>query len=175
MGAREIDARDLPPPMRPMRALRALRALFVGVGLAPWVIPLLRAWLPLGAVGVGLDAAFVTMCHRMPERTLTLAGVAMPLCSRCAGIFAGMALGALAAWPPLSARAWRWAITVAAGLMALDVATQDLGLHPVWHATRLASGGLFGYAVAAACMVALRREAAAKAGATCDRPSPGTR
>jgi uncharacterized membrane protein len=151
-GSSEIDARVLP---------RAARALFVGVGVFPWMLPFLRAWLPLGAVGAGLDAAFVTMCHRMPERTMTLAGVAMPLCSRCAGIFAGVAVGAIVAAPRLSARAWRWAVTATAALMALDVATQDLGVHPVWHATRLASGALFGYAIAAACILALRREASA--------------
>ncbi len=135
------------------------RVAFVAVGLLPWVLPLLRAWLPLGAVGVALDATFVTMCHRLPERTLSLAGVAMPLCSRCAGVFGGVALGALAVWPRFTARAWRWVITAAAGSMLLDVATQDLGLHPVWHVTRLASGAAFGYAIAAACVLALRREA----------------
>ena len=34
------------------------------------------------------------MCHRMPERTIELAGVAMPVCSRCGGLFTGLALGA---------------------------------------------------------------------------------
>jgi uncharacterized membrane protein len=136
------------------------RVAFVSIGLFPWILPLLRAWLPLGVVGVGLDAAFVTMCHRLPERTLVLAGVPMPLCSRCSGIFGGVAIGALAAWPQLSAAAWRWAILAAAAGMALDVATQDLGLHPPWHPTRLGSGFSFGYAIAAACVIALRREAA---------------
>jgi uncharacterized membrane protein len=151
VSPRELDARVLPG---------VARAVFVGVGVFPWVLPLLRAWLPLGVFGVALDAVFVTMCHRMPERTLSLAGVAMPLCSRCAGIFGGVAVGALVARPELSARAWRWVITAAAAAMVLDVATQDLGLHPVWHVTRLASGGAFGYALAAACILALRREAA---------------
>jgi uncharacterized membrane protein len=146
----EPDARLLPG---------VARTAFVVAGVFPWLLPLLRAWLPLGVIGEGLDAVFVTMCHRLPERTLTLAGVAMPLCSRCSGIFAGVAVGALAVWPDLSARAWRWAITAAAGSMALDVATQDLGLHPVWHATRLASGFTFGYTLAAACVLALRHEA----------------
>ena len=135
------------------------RAAFVGAGVLPWIVPLLRAWLPLGSVGVWLDAIFVTMCHRIPERTLTLAGVAMPLCSRCAGVFAGVAVGALALWPRLAARGWRWVITAAAGGMAIDVATQDLGLHPVWHATRLATGFAFGYALAAASIQALQHEA----------------
>jgi hypothetical protein len=43
--------------------------------------------------------------------------------------------------------------------MVLDVATQDFGVHPLWHATRLATGIAFGYALAAACVLALRREA----------------
>jgi uncharacterized membrane protein len=146
----EIDARILP---------RLARALFVFVGVFPWILPLLRAWLPLGVVGEGLDAAFLTMCHRMPTRTMTLAGVAMPLCSRCAGIFAGVAIGAIVAAPKLSSRAWRWTITATGALMLLDVATQDLGVHPVWHVTRLATGAAFGYAIAAACIQALRREA----------------
>lgn len=144
------------PPILP----RVARVAFVTIGIVPWLLPLLRAFLPLGSVGVALDAVFVTMCHRLPERTLVLAGVPMPVCSRCAGVFAGVALGALFVWPALSARAWRWAITAAAAAMALDVATQDLGVHPIWHATRIATGLAFGYALGAACILALRREAA---------------
>jgi uncharacterized membrane protein len=147
---RELDARVLPA---------VVRAAFVTAGVLPWLVTLLRAWLPLGSIGVALDALFVTMCHRLPERTLTLAGVAMPLCSRCAGVFAGAAVGALALRPRLEPAGWRWAITAASAAMVLDVATQDLGLHPVWHATRLATGFAFGYAAAAASVQALQREA----------------
>ena len=142
---------------------RAVRAGCVMVGLTPWLLPLARAWLPLGAAGVTLDVAFITMCHRIPERTLVLAGVAMPVCSRCAGIFAGVAVGALVAWPGLSPRAWRLAITAASLGMLADVVTQDAGLHPVWHPIRIATGFLFGYALAAACVYTLRREAGADA------------
>jgi uncharacterized membrane protein len=137
-----------------------LRAAFVTVGLAPWAVPLLRAWLPLGAFGVALDAAFSTMCHRLPERSLVLAGVAMPLCSRCAGLFAGVGVGALLAWPRASLRAYKLAITFAGAAMLADVITQDLGVHPLWHATRLATGFAFGYALGAACMRALIANAA---------------
>jgi uncharacterized membrane protein len=135
------------------------RAGFVAAGLVPWALPFLRAYLPLGAIGVAVDALFASMCHRLPERTLVLAGVAMPLCSRCAGIFAGAAVGALAAWPRLSPRGLRLLITAAAAAMLLDVVTQDLGVHPIWHATRLATGFFFGYAVGAAALVALLRAA----------------
>src|SRR4029078_7919334 len=48
---------------------RIARAAFPAGGRAPCLIPLLRAWLPLGAIGVALDAIFIPMCHRMPERT----------------------------------------------------------------------------------------------------------
>jgi uncharacterized membrane protein len=144
---------------------RAARAGAVMVGLSPWLLPLARAWLPLGAAGVLLDAAFVTTCHRIPERTLVLAGVAMPVCSRCAGIFAGVAVGALVARPTLTPRAWRWAITAASVGMLADVVTQDAGLHPVWHPLRIATGLLFGYALAAACVSLLKRATA--------EPAPG--
>jgi uncharacterized membrane protein len=144
-----VDSRVLPGVARWM---------FVCMGLLPWVVPFLRAWRPNSGVGDALDFMFITMCHRLPERTLSLAGVAMPVCSRCAGIFAGVAAGALVARPRISAPAWRWAMTAGLGLMGLDVATQDLGMHPVWHATRLASGAIFGYALAAASVIALQRD-----------------
>ena len=131
--------------------------LFLG-GALPWLVPLGRSYLALGAAGVALDLAFLPMCHRLPERTLSLAGVPMPLCSRCAGIFAGVALGALLARPRLALSPLRWSIAATGALMALDVVTQDVGLHPIWHPTRVASGLLFGYAIALACLAALRRD-----------------
>ncbi len=150
---------------------RVFRVGLVGAGLLPWLLPVLRAWLPLGDFGVSLDAAFLTLCHRIPERTLTLGGVAMPVCSRCAGIFLGVALGALLARPRLSAERWRQAIFAAAGLMLLEVALQDLGLHPAWHVTRLLSGLMFGYAAAVACVTALEREAREASASSASAPA----
>lgn len=138
---------------------RIARAGFIVVGALPWVLPFARAGLPLGRAGELLDLLFLPMCHRLPERTLTLAGVVMPLCSRCAGIFAGLALGALLMRPRVEIARWRILVGVAGALMLLDVVTQDLGLHPLWHATRLASGLLFGYAIAAACLLAMHNAA----------------
>jgi len=135
---------------------RVARAGLVMVGLSPWLLPLARAWLPFGTAGAMLDAAFMAICHRIPERTLVLAGVAMPICSRCAGIFAGVVVGALVARPALSPRAWRAAIAAAGLGMLVDVVTQEAGLHPVVHPSRIATGFLFGYALAAACIDMLR-------------------
>lgn len=131
--------------------------LFVG-GMIPWLLPFGRGYLHLGAVGDAIDLAFTPLCHRLTERTLTLAGVQMPLCSRCAGIFAGVALGALVARPRIPLARWRAIIAATGALLLLDVVTQDLGLHPIWHLTRVLSGALFGYAIAVAGITALRGE-----------------
>lgn len=137
------------------KIIASFRGLLVAIGLWPWALPFLRAWLPLGNVGVALDYVFFAMCHRRPARTLIFEGVAMPLCSRCAGIFLGVALGAALGRPIIAVRAWRWAFAVACALMVTDVLTQDLGLHPVWHATRVATGVLVGYLMVIGTLSAL--------------------
>jgi uncharacterized membrane protein len=119
------------------------------VGILPWIVPFARGYLPL-EVGEALDRLFWPVCHRFPDRTIELAGWLMPLCSRCAGIFAGIAVGAIVAWPRLSLRAWRLVLIAAAAIMIAEVLTQDLGLHPVFHPTRIATGVALGYAMAAA-------------------------
>lgn len=129
---------------------RLFRVLLVVAGISPWVVTLLRAYLPLGQVGVVLDAVFIPTCHRIPSRTLELAGVLMPLCSRCAGIFGGVALGAIVARPRVSMSVWRWVLGLSAAIMIIEVATQDSGIHPVFHPTRLLTGVFLGYAMAAA-------------------------
>ena len=145
--------------MSPSVLPRVTRAGFIVVGVLPWILPFARALLPFGRAGELLDLVFLPMCHRLPERTLSLAGVSMPLCSRCAGIFAGLALGSLLLRPRVEIARWRILVAAAGALMLLDVVTQDLGLHPIWHPTRIASGLLFGYAIAAACLLAMRSAA----------------
>ncbi|XXX75366.1 DUF2085 domain-containing protein [Sorangium sp. So ce134] len=141
----------------PSPLLSAVRCALALLGALPWCIPLARSHLPIGELGAALDRLFVPMCHRMPERSLALEGVVMPLCSRCAGIFAGVAAGAAIAWPRLPIAAWRPILIALSALMVLDVVTQDLGLRPVWHAARLATGLAFGYAGAAAFLAQLAR------------------
>lgn len=138
----------------------AARLSFTFAGLLPWALPLARAALPLGPLYPLLDGVFFLICHRRPERTLVLAGTPMPLCSRCAGIALGLALGALVARPSPSLRTTRAAAAAAVLLMLTDVVTQDLGVHPVWHATRLATGFFLGYVLAIGLFAAIRREAA---------------
>ncbi len=140
-------------------AHRIARVCLVLVGVSPWLLPILRFELPLGAVGEWLGLPFALVCHRRPERTLQLLGIAMPVCSRCAGLFAGGAFGALVAWPRIELRTARVALLLAACLLVLDVVLQDHGVHPVWHATRLATGSFLGYVGTVALTSIFAREA----------------
>src|SRR5262245_10727933 len=96
------------------------RAVMVFIGLLPWAVPFGRLAIP--DFGRALDWGFAWVCHRSLSRTLYLAGAPMPVCSRCAGIFAGLALGALLARPRLSVKTWRWLALAATVLMVADVA-----------------------------------------------------
>jgi uncharacterized membrane protein len=134
------------------------RLSFVLVGSMPWWLPLARRYLPAEPVWLLLDWLFIPICHRIPARTLSIAGVAMPLCSRCAGIFAGLAVGALCPWPRLRLRSARIAISVAGLVMLIDVLAQELAWHPLWHSTRIATGVLLGHVMACTLFAAIRRE-----------------
>ncbi len=103
-----------------------------------------------GRVGEWLDLAFVGMCHRIPERSLHFMGELMPLCSRCVGLATGLGLGMLIAWPQLTVRRLRLAVTLGAAFLFVEMTTQDLGWHPVTHATRLLSGWLVTFPIGAA-------------------------
>lgn len=149
----ERERRDLS-----RQILAIARGSFAVVGLMPWWLPLARAYLPIEPVGMFFDALYVVICHRLPERTITLAGIAMPLCSRCAGIFTGLALGAITLRPRLRIKHARIALVAAGLLMLADVLMQDLGIHPVWHTTRLVTGALVGWVASAALMNAIKSE-----------------
>lgn len=135
-----------------------VRGFFLVVSTMPFWLPVARGLLPLGAVGTVLDGMWLMTCHRLPERTLELAGVLMPVCSRCAGIHAGLALGAALMGPRITLRQAKIGFVVTASLMGGDVVMQDLGIHPLWHSTRLLTGLLLGWVGSSAIMGALARE-----------------
>lgn len=149
------------------RVLFWARFSFVFIGSMPWWLPLLSAALPLGLLAEAMGLPFMFVCHRMTERTLHLAGEAMPLCSRCAGIFTGLALGAITCWPRVTVQRARLLLAGGGLLMLADVVTQDLGIHPVWHTTRLLTGGLLGWIACATLMTAI-------IGETAPQPTPVT-
>jgi hypothetical protein len=82
--------------------VRAALAAAAAVAWAAWLAgaPLLA---PAGPAGPQVLAAAVAyragsvICHQQDVRSLHVGGVRMPVCARCAGLYAGGAVGALAA------------------------------------------------------------------------------
>ena len=77
------------------------------------------------------------VCHQRPERSFHLAGVQLPVCARCFGLYASGAAGALVAWVASAAgrdvpsRRARLLLGAAALPTVLTVAAEWLGLaHP---------------------------------------------
>lgn len=145
---------DLPsaPRAAPRRwALPALAALLVSAGLLPWLLALRPGW------SRALFPIFRAICHQRPERTLTILGAPMVVCSRCAGLYLGLAIGVVL---PLSRRLLphgRALVIASVAIATIDVLTQDLGLHAPFHPVRLATGVLLGWSGCAFMMGTLRR------------------
>jgi uncharacterized membrane protein len=127
--------------------MRMARAALAFVGLLPWIRGLADSTMSV-SVKHAIDLAFAALCHHAPVRTLVLGGAAMCVCSRCAGVYAGVFLGAALPWGISPARS-RIALGFGAALMMTDILSQDLGLHAPWHAVRLATGAIVGAAATA--------------------------
>lgn len=139
-----------PRPGRARWALPALSALLVTAGLLPWLVALRPVWSRL------VFPVFRTLCHQRSERTLAIFGAPMVVCSRCAGVYLGLALGVAL---PLSRRLLphgRALVLAALALATLDVLTQDLGMHAPFHPGRLATGLFLGWSGCAFLIGALR-------------------
>lgn len=122
------------------------------IGAVPWLC---------AAAGADARVIFAYLCHQLPERTLHLEGEPMALCSRCAGIFLGLVVGALAAPPlPTGARAWlmghgRTLVVATVVLNLVDWAVFQV--LPLSHQSRLVVGAAFGAVSTAWMLTALRR------------------
>jgi uncharacterized membrane protein len=74
-------------------ALAAVSLLWaIAIVLAPYGLAdgSVAAWLVYEAAG--------GICHQRPDRSFHLAGVPMPVCARCSGLYFSGAAGALGAW-----------------------------------------------------------------------------
>jgi hypothetical protein len=143
---------------------RWMAALLLSIGLLPWAL----AW--LGAATELWRPAFAVFCHQLPERSLSLHGHDMVVCSRCAGIFAGLSLGALL---PLSRKLLPHGrvLVIAAIALNLAQAASQLAL-PHWHGPRLICGLAFGWTATAFFIASLRAEAAKRAPVAATSPAP---
>jgi uncharacterized membrane protein len=129
--------------------VKIARALLFCAGVLPWLGPLLGPAMP-PSVKLAIAQVFAALCHHLLDRTLVWAGSPMCVCSRCAGIYAGLTVAAL--WPSSRMPSSRFLKRASEGglcALVVDVATQDSGLHAPWHAVRVATGLWVGAALAA--------------------------
>jgi uncharacterized membrane protein len=112
-------------------------------------------WHPVGLAVYGIAQ---WICHQRVERSFELAGVPLPVCARCAGIYGGGAVVALAATvganrggvsvrPPAPANRARWVLLVGAAPTALSVASEWAGRAPLSNGLRALAGALLGLTV----------------------------
>lgn len=135
---------------------RVLRGALIVIGFSP-LLPLVLEPVPvLRALGHAFEAWFAFQCHREPERSLSLFGHVLPVCSRCTGIYWGLAAGALVMRPRLGAWPLRIWVGFAALVMVLDVWTELLGMRPESTVMRVLTGMLLAYPVGAAVVWAAR-------------------
>ena len=92
---------------------------------------------------------FGAFCHQLPERSLVFFGVPMAVCSRCAGIYTGIAIGAIMPKLVFMDRHGRAVIWVALGIVILDVVVQNYLLHSMNHPLRIITGFIVGWAASA--------------------------
>lgn len=122
-------------------------ALVLGVLLALVFAP---PFLP-DVLRLPLEHAFSLVCHRLPDRSFHLHGVALGVCQRDTGIFAGMFVGALL-YPlvrPLDLRIGRRApqvLAAAAVPLAVDWSLTAFGLWANTPLSRSLTGLVFGLA-----------------------------
>jgi len=120
------------------------RALLVFGGIAPFVPGWIDGTPVLGAFGRALDAWFAFQCYRDSARSLAASAV----CTRCLGIYVGLAAGALVLRPRLeSKRHLAWMLAAAATLL-LDVVSETLGWRPSSAPLRFVTGFLLAYPAA---------------------------
>jgi uncharacterized membrane protein len=131
----------------------ALRFAAVLLCALPWVsaLQLTPAWLNRVVL-----LTFLPLCHHLAGRVLSFDGVPMCVCSRCAGLYAGLAVGFALRAPSLSDRAYARLLVVGLVAALVDIVTQDVGLHAPAHPIRLATGAWLGW-TAASWMVATSR------------------
>ena len=117
------------------------------------VLPWLREATGLWVLDL-LDGVLAVQCHRLDGRVLDLWGMPMAVCSRCAGIYAGVMVGALLAWPRWSVRMTFVVVGVALVAMAMEAGLEAVGVVPTVHAIRFATGAILAWPVSA---IAVRR------------------
>jgi uncharacterized membrane protein len=135
-----------------LAVLTALPALFLGAAA-------FCSWAISEGASPRWRLLFRTLCHGKPERCLELFDVAMPLCARCTGIYAGVLAGLLLfplmTW--LRERVMRVVAFAALTPLAVDGLTQLTGLRESTNGLRIATGLIAGLAFGLWILSAVQR------------------
>jgi uncharacterized membrane protein len=110
-------------------------------------VALSRGRLPVFTLAVYQAGALV--CQQRPERSFHLAGVQLPVCARCLGLYLSGAVGLTLAFRSrrvFSARAARTLLAVAALPIATTVALEWFGMIQTSNVQRLLTGVPLGFA-----------------------------
>lgn len=89
------------------------------------------------------------VCHQRPERSFHLAGVQMPVCARCFGLYLSGAAGLLFAWITrlrVPGHVTKAMLAVAATPIALTVALEMVGAIATSNVVRMSTGLPLGFA-----------------------------
>ena len=134
------------------RPLRHALTLAVAAGLALVLVA------PLLGEGSWIHHLLAPLCHQMPGRSPALFGVTLPLCWRCLGVWAGVAIFLLAGRHERfgDRRAWPWLLS----LGVLDWGLSQANLVADVGGERLVSGLCLGLGLGLAARAALVAAAA---------------
>jgi uncharacterized membrane protein len=130
----------------------AVRVLLVFGGVAPFVPAWTEGIAWLAGLGRALDAWFSFQCHREATRSFAASAV----CTRCLGIYVGLALGALVVRPRLAPKPHLSWLLGAALVLILDVASEALGWRAPSAPLRFVTGFALAYPAGVSIVRALR-------------------
>ena len=125
-----------------------MRAVVISGCALVLVLPWLRQFLDVAFLDT-LDRVLGLQCHRLDARVANLGGVPMAVCSRCAGIYAGVLGGTLLARPRWSVRTTAWVVLGAVVVLVIEAGLEASGLLPTVHTLRAITGAALAWPVSA--------------------------
>lgn len=119
------------------------KALALTIGAVLWTLLLVAAPAAITRPALAVPSATIyalssRICHQRPERSFHIAGVPMPVCGRCFGLYVSGAFGAALAWGwrRIPGERSRWLLAVAAVPTASSWSVEAAGLAAFSNLTR---------------------------------------
>jgi uncharacterized membrane protein len=129
-------------------ALRVLTVTFLVLAALPWLTVLFAKFHATFAVSEILRDLYGFQCHQRTSRSLVWLGVSLPVCARCTGIYFGLGFAVLVRRPQVRLDPLKAWLLLGALFLALDVATESVGLRPASALFRFATGAFLSYGIA---------------------------